>query len=97
MLPQPLEILSLTVLRHILNLGSEYDRIDIVFDRYLKDSLKNQRQENRGSGDTICFDEHTKFPSDFQSNFLRNSDNKNRHSRFLADEFFSHYTVSKCF
>lgn len=83
------------VLDHILRLATEYKRIDIVFDRYFKDSMKNQTREDRGSGDTISFDRDTKFPSDFKTNFLKNSDNKNRLNVFLASEFFSQYSGDK--
>ena len=51
---------------HVINLATDYGRINIMCDCYFEDSLKNQTREDRDSGYTGVFDKNTKFPSDFK-------------------------------
>ena len=39
-----------TVLHKVLNEGGTSDRIDVIFDDYREESIKNAEQENRGEG-----------------------------------------------
>ena len=39
-----------TVLRKVLNEGGTSDRVDVIFDDYREESVKNAEQENRGEG-----------------------------------------------
>ena len=42
-----------TVLRKVLNEGGTSDRVDVIFDDYREESVKNAEQENRGEGSTL--------------------------------------------
>ena len=79
-----------------MNIANGYDRVDIICDRYFDNSLKNQTRIERGQGSVLIYDEHTKFPSDFKDNFLKNNNNKERSNHFLADKFSEiHHGVTK--
>ena len=52
-----------------LRIGSEYDRIDIVFDRYFDSSLKKDTRNSRGSGTLLTIDKNTDIPQDMADNF----------------------------
>ena len=62
----------------VSRLSNGFDRLDVVFDRYFKNSLKRQTRVDRGSGGTRVMDinDHVPFPLNFQDSFLRNPDNK---------------------
>ena len=74
--------------RHIVSLGKNYARIDIVCDRYFGDSLKEGVRKGRGSGTKINFDGHSKFPAKFADDFLKYSENKEQLNLFLAQRCF---------
>ena len=67
-------------------------RIDLIFDQYFKKSLKENIRDERGIGSRLLFDETTKLPSKFNSDFLKNSANKDDLSRFLAKKFIEMHT-----
>ena len=80
---------SRKIYRYIMNLATEskVERIDIVADRYFEDSLKGATRRERGSGCRFMFDDDTKFPDDFYSNFSKNSKNKDDFNKYLAQKF----------
>ena len=75
--------LAIVLYYEIMRLGFDYNRIDIVFDRYFDDSLKEGTRKSRGTGTTLMFDDDTDFPQDMIDNFLRNSQNKNNLYEFF--------------
>ena len=68
----------------MLRLGSDFDRIDIVFDRYFENSLKEDTRKGRGQGTRLLFNENTDIPADMIDNFLKNSENKKNLNEFFA-------------
>jgi hypothetical protein len=58
-------------------------RLDTVFDRYVKSSLKSACREKRGCGIRIRVSENTKIPINWQQ-FLRVDDNKTDLFHFLT-------------
>ena len=61
------------------------DRLDVVFDRYIADSLKNSVREKRGSGTRFKVQAKGKLPPKW-SDFLLVSANKEELFHFLAKE-----------
>ena len=87
--------LAVMLYYEVLRIGSEYDRIDIVFDRYFDSSLKEDTRSSRDSGTLLKFDENTDIPQDMADNFLKNSENKNNLGEFLAKKMIDmHQTLS---
>ena len=76
-------------------MGKEYDRIDVICDRYFENSLKTQTRESRGRGSYLKFDDETQFPNDFRENFLKNSANKDKISNYLANKFLEFHHSDK--
>ena len=72
---------------HIIDLGKDYDRIDVICDRYFANSLKTQARDGRGSGNLIEFNDNSLFPNDFKEHFLKNSENKEKLNMYLATKF----------
>jgi len=60
------------------------NRVDVVFDTYVADSLKSACREKRGSGVKIQVSESTKVPQNWQQ-FLRVDDNKAGLFHFLTN------------
>ena len=83
------------VYAHLFSLAEAYDRVDVIFDRYFKNSLKKQTRTTRGNAPTISFDDNTKFPGDFRDNFLKNSSNKEKLSAYLAKKLMEFHTGEK--
>ena len=50
----------------ILDIGLNFQRIDIVCDRYFQDSVKEQTRSLRGVGTTLEFDDDTPMPGNFR-------------------------------
>ena len=63
-----------------------HQRIDIVFDTFLRGSLKAAWREKRGKGPTKNVNSQTKCPGNWQE-FLRVPENKGKLFKFLASEF----------
>ena len=61
-------------------------RIDLVFDRYFKNSLKSGTRSKRGTGVRRKVTENGMLPNNWRS-FLRCSENKEELSIFLSQEF----------
>ena len=88
---------ALNVFNHILNVGKDYDRIDVVCDRYFEKSLKTQVRTDRGNGSIVVFNEESQFPTNFKDNCLKNDNNKERLNHFLADKFIQFHRQDKIF
>ena len=76
--------LAIVLYYEIMRLGFHYNRIDIVFDRYFEDSLKEGTRKSRGAGTILMLDGDIDNPQDMIDNFLRNIQNKNNLSEFLS-------------
>ena len=76
------------IYNYIVNvLSSQYERIEIVADRYFIGSLKEGTRVIRGSlGSKVSFTGCIKFPSDF-NNFWSICENKDNLNQFLARSF----------
>ena len=70
----------------VLRLGSGYDRIDAVFDRYFDRSLKEATQISRGTGTRFKITEFSEIPKNFER-FLNTSQNKNDLNEYPAEKF----------
>lgn len=78
-----------TVFVHFLSREFEtVSRLDLVWDRYDKDSLKNSAREKRGEGARTRVTATTKIPKGWP-NFLRDSSNKEELFRFLNSRALS--------
>ena len=82
---------SVVLYKHICNLSLGYARMDIIFDRYFERSLKKQTRTDRGISGTriLNINDEMDFPKNFQESFLRNPDNKNDLSEYLAPKMIS--------
>ena len=69
---------AVVLYNHVVRLAAGFKRLDVVFDRYFKDSLKAQTRTGRGSGGTRVLEisDDIQFPDNFQHSFLNNSENK---------------------
>ena len=56
--------------KRILNESSSCLGCDVIADRYFKNSLKQYIRSSRGLGSRKHFNDETKIPGDFRSNFL---------------------------
>ena len=65
-------------------LNTPLKRLDIVANRYFQHSLKENTRESRGIGSEFKFDDNTKLPPNFQSDFLKNGENKDELYQYLA-------------
>ena len=70
-------------LSYIVNQASTVRRLDIVWDRYLPDSLKHSTREARGQGDPRRVLQNCTIPGNWSS-FLCNENNKTELFTFLA-------------
>ena len=82
----------------IMDISHQYQRCDVVSDRYFEGSLKEGTRENRGSGTglVIPFSDLTRLPSQFQSAFLTNATNKTNLNEFLANKFIIYHGGKQC-
>ena len=74
---------------HILKLLENARRCDIIWDRYLRKSLKDICRANRGTGVRTKVFGNGKIPSNWES-FLRNKQNKQELFYLLAGHIFSY-------
>ena len=79
----------------VLKLGAAHQRIDLVFDRYFDNSLKEDTRKNRGSGSTFIFDNNTNLPNDMADNFMKNIKNKYALIEYLAEILIEMHQGSK--
>ena len=69
-------------------MSKNYERCEIVEDRYFEGSLKEGIRNNRGAGGSkLIFNDESLMPKDFRSNFFANSENKENLNIVLAKEF----------
>ena len=63
---------------YVTRLAEGFDRLDVVFDCYFKNSLKAQARKGRGSSVTrvLQITDDVPFPRNFLTSFLCNTDNK---------------------
>ena len=78
--------LAIVLYSKICSLYGNFQRVDLIFDQFQK-SLKENIRDERSIGSRLLFDETTKLPSKFHSDFLKNSANKDDLSQFLAKQF----------
>ena len=64
-----------------------FARVDLIFDRYFEDSLKETPRDKRGKGYRFFFDDDTPLPKTLGNDFLLNSENKNNLNEFHAQKF----------
>ena len=62
----------------------DHKRIDLIVDRYCKNSLKEDLRVERNIGSRLLFDDSTKLQSKVLSDILKNSDSKNELGHYLA-------------
>ena len=79
--------LATLLFHHIVNLGSTFARVDLIFDRYFEDSLKETTGDKRGKGSRFFFDGDTPLPKTLGNDFLLNNQNKNDLNEFRAQRF----------
>ena len=79
--------LATLLFHHIENLGSTFARVDLIFDLYFEDSLKEATRDKRGQGSRFFFDGDTPLRKTLGNDFLLNSQNKNNLNEFLAQKF----------
>ena len=77
--------ISLLVYYKVMKYGTNYDRIDLVFDRYFEKSLKEGTRSRRGEGSQYLFEgDSTDIPFKMADSFLKSSQNKNKLNEYLA-------------
>ena len=79
----------------IMRLWFDYNRINIVFDRYFDDNLKEGTRKSRGTGKILMFDDDADIPQDMIDNFLRNSQNKKNLNKFLSKKIIDTYQSTR--
>lgn len=72
-----------TFISNIRYLLTSCKRVDVVFDRYFKESLKSATRQKRGAGARRKVSGSTKLPGNW-NDFLRDDDNKTELFQFLA-------------
>lgn len=72
-------------LPHVEKELKEVERVDVVWDRYMSDSLKSATRSHRGSGTPLRITATTRIPVNWKS-FLRVDSNKSALFHFLASE-----------
>ena len=82
---------------YIIKVGQDYDRIDVICNRYFEKSLKTQTGDLRGSGNILAFDDDAPFPKNFKESFLKNSTNKENLNHYLALKLLDIHNASKSF
>ena len=82
------EYINKSLCHYILNKAKFYDRIDIVFDVYLQNSLKAGVRENRGKGFQLKVVGDAPIPKNWQ-NFLCDTSNKTKLFNLVAESLQS--------
>ena len=71
---------------YVIHLAEGFGRLDVVFDRYFKNSLKAQTRKGRGS---LQITDDVPVPYNFLTLFLCNTDNKHDLGLYLASKIVS--------
>ena len=69
------EYISKTTIPFVINKAAIYKRVDIVFDVYLRNTIKASIRSKRGPGQQVAVTTSTQIPQNW-SEFLRNDKNK---------------------
>ena len=80
--------------KYVIRLAEGFDRLDVVFDHYFKNSLKAQTRKGRGSSGTwvLQITDDVAFPRNFLTSLLCNTDNKHDLGQYLASKIVSIYS-----
>ena len=81
--------LALALYSRISKIAAGCIRVDVIINRYFKNSLKEGTRGDRGNEGTTFGDinDHDEIPSNFQKDFVRNSLNKDTLYKYLAERF----------
>ena len=79
----------------MLYLWKNYEHFDVISDRYLQNSLKENIRNDRGLGSRKMFDDDIRIPSDFKCGFLTNSKNKNGVPIYFEQKFSAIQSIEK--
>ena len=73
---------------YVIRLAGGFDRLDVVFDFYFRNSLKAQTGKGRGSSGTrvLQITDDVPFPLNFLTSFLCNTDNKHDLRLYLTSK-----------
>ena len=75
----------LLVYYEVKKYGTNYDRIDLVFDRYFEKSVKEGTRSRRGEGSQYLFEgDSTEIPFKMADTLLKSSENKDKLNEYLA-------------
>ena len=76
---------------YVIRLAGGFDRLDVVFNHYFKNSLKAQTRKGRGSSGTrvLQIPDDVPFPRNFLTSFFGNTDNKHDLGLYLASKIVS--------
>ena len=76
---------SLAIYYEVMKHAANYERVDLVFDRYFEGSLKEGTRMGRGQAPVYLFEgDFTELPFKMAEHFLRNSENKHKLNEYLA-------------
>ena len=83
--------LAVVSYNHVIRLAEGFHRLDVVLDRYFKNSLKAQARKGRGSSGTRVLLTTDMFPVPryFLTSSLCNTDNKHDLGLYLASKLMS--------
>ena len=76
---------AVIIYHHVMKLSHGYNRIDLVFDRYFEESLKEGTRNERGTGSMFVLEgDDTPVPSNMEQTFMKESKSKNALNEYLA-------------
>ena len=76
---------AVLVYDEVMKYASNYDRIDLVFDRYFEKSVKEGTRSGRGEGSQYLFEgDSTRIPPKIAESFLKNNQSKNKLNEYLS-------------
>ena len=79
------------IYQHVNQLAEDFQKLDVVSDRYFSSSLKSQTQMGQGAGGVrvLHINNDIPFPYDFLNSFLSNLANRNDIGLYLAKKLIS--------
>ena len=90
------EEFSLLIYYEVMRHATNYERIDLVFDRYFEMSLKEGTRLGRGDGSKYSFEgDSTELPFKMVENFLSYSENKDELNEYLAKKLIELHQSDK--